>query len=78
MFDRKFFKIRPSKVTRTFGPGAIYDIQRDSVIILGLEFWKEDKFDSITDRLLLREIKKEDKFFEKVNKLVSVSSFKDS
>ena len=40
MKPKEIANIRPSQVTRTFGPGSIYDNQRDSVIIMGLDFWK--------------------------------------
>jgi hypothetical protein len=77
MFDKDFFKIRPSQVTRTFGPGSIYDNQRDSVIILGMDFWNPQKFENISDRLLIREIRKEQDYFKNVSSLVSVSSHVD-
>ena len=75
--DKERFFIRPSQVTRTFGPGSIYDNQRDSMIIMGLDFWKDEKFKSITDQILLQEIKKNNKGFDNVDRLVSVSSFED-
>ncbi len=71
------FFIRPSQVTRTFGPGSVYDNQRDSMLIMGLDFWKHEKFKSITDQILLQEIKKKNKGFDNVDRLVSVSSFED-
>ena len=67
--------IRPSQVTRTFGPGSIYDNQRDSVIIMGLDFWKREKFKIITDELLLQEIRRSK--FDTVEALVSTSSSED-
>lgn len=74
---KEHFFIRPSQVTRTFGPGSVYDNQVDSMIIMGLDFWKSEKFKSITDQILLQEIKKNNKGFDNVDRLVSVSSFKD-
>ena len=67
--------IRPSQVTRTFGPGSIYDNQRDSVIIMGLDFWKREKFKILTDELLLQEIRRSK--FDTVEMLVSTSSSED-
>ncbi len=73
--DKEHFHIRPSQVTRTFGPGAIYDNQRDSMIIMGLDYWDPEKFKSIRDEILLEEIKRNG--FVNVERLVSTSSFKD-
>ncbi len=67
--------IRPSQVTRTFGPGSIYDNQRDSVLIMGLNYWDPEKFKSIDDKILLQEIKK--RGFTTVKRLISTSSFVD-
>ena len=74
---KEHFFIRPSQVTRTFGPGSVYDNQRDSMMIMGLDDWKPEKFKSITDQILLQEIKKNNKAFDNVERLVSVSSFDD-
>ena len=68
------FQIRPSQVTRTFGPGSIYDNQQDSVVVMGLDYWKPDQFEPIPDLLLRLEI---GKIFRDVDTLVSVSSPKD-
>lgn len=74
MSDMDHFQIRPSQVTRTFGPGSIYDNQRDSMIIMGLDYWQSGRFRPVRDELLLREIgKKSD-----IDRLVSVSAPKDS
>ncbi|MDC0142240.1 DUF1998 domain-containing protein [Candidatus Nitrosopelagicus sp.] len=69
-------KIRPSQVTRTFGPGAIYDNERDSVIIMGLDSWDQEKFKKIVDPVLLMAITS-DNAFKEVDELVSTSSFMD-
>ena len=69
-------KIRPSQVTRTFGPGAIYDNERDSVIIMGLDSWDQEKFKKIVDPVLLMAITS-DNAFKEVDELVSTSSFTD-
>ena len=73
--EKEHFHIRPSQVTRTFGPGAIYDNQRDSMIIMGLDYWNPEKFKSIKDEILLQEIKRNG--FDGVERLISTSSFKD-
>jgi len=75
VFEKELFHIRPSQVTRTFGPGSVYDNQRDSMIIMGLDYWHPEKFKSITDKLLLQEIKRQG--FKSVDRLVSTSSFAD-
>jgi len=75
MLDKEHFHIRPSQVTRTFGPGSIYDNQRDSMIIMGLDYWHPEKFNSIRDEMLLQEIKRNG--FDGVERLVSTSSFKE-
>ena len=74
--DKEHFHIRPSQVTRTFGPGSIYDNQRDSMIIMGLEYWHPERFKSIRDEILLQEIKRSG--FKSVERLISTSSFKDN
>lgn len=74
--EKEQFHIRPSQVTRTFGPGAIYDNQHDSMIIMGLDSWHPKKFKSIRDEILLQEIKRNG--FVNVERLISTSSFKDS
>jgi len=71
--EKEHFNIRPSQVTRTFGPGSIYDNQRDSMIIMGLDYWHPEKFKSIRDEILLQEIKRQG--FKSVDRLVSTSSF---
>lgn len=76
MKDKEYFSIRPSQVARTFGPGSIYDNQKDSMIIMGLDYWQPEKFNSIRDEILLQEIKKNG--FDGVTQLISVSSFKES
>ena len=76
MAHAKNFNIRPSQVTRTFGPGSIYDNQSDSMIIMGLDSWQPDKFKGISDELLLQEIRRNK--FDSVEKLYSTSSFADA
>jgi len=75
VLDKERFYIRPSQVTRTFGPGSIYDNQRDSMIIMGLDYWQPEKFKSIKDQILLQEIRRDSKAFDSVERLVSTSSF---
>lgn len=50
--------IRPSQVTRTFGPGSIYDNQYDSMIVMGTDYWDEGKFKRLSDPILIQEIQK--------------------
>ena len=73
--EKEHFHIRPSQVTRTFGPGSVYDNQRDSMIIMGLDYWHPEKFKSIKDEILLQEIKRNG--FDSVERLISTSSFKE-
>ena len=73
--EKEHFHIRPSQVTRNFGPGSIYDNQRDSVIIMGLDYWDPERFKEIRDEMLLQEIKRDG--FDGVERLVSTSSFKE-
>ena len=73
MKQNEIGNIRPSQVTRTFGPGSIYDNQSDSMIIMGLDSWQPDKFKGISDELLLQEIRRNK--FDSVEKLYSTSSF---
>ena len=76
-FSKKEFSIRPSQVTRTFGPGSIYDNQEDSVIVMGLEYWTDkEKFKTIHDELLMMSIAT-NKRTANVDTLVSTSSFVD-
>lgn len=74
MIEQEHFKIRPSQVTRTFGPGAIYDNQRDSVIIMGLDAWVLEKFKIMRDEMLLLQIKRDG--LKKVEWIASTSAFK--
>ena len=36
------FTIRPTQLTNVFGPGAIYDNEEDSLIIMGLDSWESN------------------------------------
>ena len=45
--------IRPSQLISTFGPGALVNLEHDTVMILGLQFWPKDTI--------------EKKYFKKVN-----------
>ena len=57
-YDKTHFNIRPSQIIGSFGPGSIYDNQLDSIIIMGLDKWKPEKFKVERDEILLQEIKK--------------------
>ena len=67
-------KIRPSQVTRTFGPGSIYDDQHDSMLIMGLDSWKQEKFPPVREPLLLMGIREWG--LDGIDELVSVSVLK--
>ena len=73
--EKEHFHIRPSQVTRSFGPGSIYDNQRDSMLVMGLDHWYPERFKEIRDAMLLQEIKRN--AFDGVERLVSTSSFKE-
>ena len=52
MFDNnKIGEIRPNQLITTFGPGAIVDAVKDSVITLDLNYWKEKGKKIIDGRL---------------------------
>ena len=74
-YDETHFNIRPSQIIGSFGPGSIYDNQLDSMIIMGLDHWKPDKFKVERDEILLQEIKKDK--FSNLDSLYSMSSSKD-
>ena len=75
------FTIRPTQLTNVFGPGAIYDNEEDSLIIMGLDYWEtnisNDNFPIIAEELLLQQIKRDIKFFDNLESLVSVSTSKE-
>ena len=75
VLEKEHFHIRPSQVTRNFGPGSIYDNQRDSMLVMGLDHWDPTRFKEIRDEMLLHEIKRG--AFDGVERLVSTSSFKE-
>ena len=63
--DNFNFAIRPTQLTNVFGPGAIYDNEEDSLIIMGLDYWETNisngNFEIIAEELLLQQIKKDNK-----------------
>ena len=67
-------QIRPSQVTRTFGPGSIYDNEQDSVVVMGLDYWDPHKFKTIQDPVLIMSLANK---FPNVHDLVSTSSYDD-
>ena len=79
--DNFNFTIRPTQLTNVFGPGAIYDNEEDSLIIMGLDYWEtnisNDNFPIIAEELLLQQIKRDMKFFDNLESLVSVSTSKE-
>ncbi len=60
-----------------FGPGAIYDNLKDSVLVLGTDYWDPDKFDSISDPYLLSQVKRNSQYFDNLKSFVLVSSPSD-
>ena len=67
-------QIRPSQVTRTFGPGSIYDNEQDSMVVMGLDYWRPESFKIISDPVLLMSLAEN---FPNVHDLVSTSSYND-
>ena len=52
MFDNnKIGELRPNQLITTFGPDAIVDAVKDSVITLDLNYWKEKGKKIIDGRL---------------------------
>lgn len=62
----KFFvkpgKIRPSQLISTFGPGAIINTEKDSVIVKGIDFWANRDNYIKRNHLYLQKITKKSKF----------------
>lgn len=55
--------IRPSQLISTFGPGSIVNLEHDTVMILGLQFWPRDSnekkfFKKVTHPYLSRQLQK--------------------
>lgn len=52
--------IRPSQLITTFGPGSIIQTEHDSVLVLGIDFWKNPNEDAFIPKnhLLLQKITK--------------------
>lgn len=71
------WEIRPSQVVATFAPGAVYDNTKDSVMILGTDYWDPDGFEFISDPYLLSQIREKSKYLSKLKWFTSVSSPKD-
>ena len=67
-------QIRPSQVTRTFGPGSIYDNEQDSMIVMGLDKWNPSDFKNVSDPVLLMSLAEK---FPNVRSLISTSSYSD-
>ena len=49
--------IRPSQLVSTFGPGAIYDNLKDSLIIMGIDKWERRHFRPLRHETLLYHLK---------------------
>jgi len=50
--------IRPSQLTNVYGPGSLYDNLRDSVLILGSDYWDNRDFKTLSEPNLVNQIKK--------------------
>ena len=73
--DTTEWTVRPSQLIGVFGPGAIYDNLKDSMLILGTDYWDPDKFDRIEDPYLLSHIKRgAEGYLNRLKYFVSVSS----
>lgn len=68
------WEIRPSQTIATFAPGAVYDNTKDSVMILGTDYWDPGGFEPISDPYLLSQIRGKSKYLSKLKWFASVSS----
>jgi hypothetical protein len=64
--NEKYFvkpgKIRPSQLISTFGPGAIINTEKDSVIVKGIDFWANRDNYIKKNHIYLQKITKKSKF----------------
>jgi len=71
--NKKTFKespgsLRPSQLITTFGPGSIAQLEHDSVLIMGLEYWGNfDKFSKVLQHPYLESVLKVDRFLMPVS-----------
>lgn len=72
--DSMEWSIRPSQVIGVFGPGAIYDNLKDSMLILGTDFWDPKSFEHINDPHLLDYVRSGDRRLRSLKYFASVSS----
>lgn len=49
--------LRPSQIISTFGPGSIYDVLYDSILIMGIDFWNNSNYTVIVDERLIGHLK---------------------
>ena len=66
--------VRPSQLTGIFGPGSIYDNLKDSMLVLGTDYWDQCKFDKIREPHLLAHIRAGSRYLDRMRYFVSVSS----
>lgn len=68
--------LRPSQMISTFGPGAIYDNLKDSLLIMGTDRWRTQNCKRLNDETLLIYLKKNDnRKYSRLQKfLVPISS----
>ena len=76
-WDGREMKVRPSQLTNIFGPGSIYDNLEDSMLVLGTDYWDQDRFDEIREPHLLAHIKAGSRYLDRLRYFVSVSSPKE-
>ena len=67
--------VRPSQLIGVFGPGAIYDNLKDSMLILGTDYWDPNGFKQIEDPYLISHIKGSAKgYLSRLKYFISASS----
>jgi hypothetical protein len=54
--------LRPSQIITTFGPGSIYDVLSDSILIMAIDFWSDSNYREIEDERLIAHLKRFKKF----------------
>ena len=72
------WKLRPSQLIGTFGPGSIYDNLKDSILILGTDSWREQNCKRLQEESLLLYLKNSgNRMYSRLSKfLVPVSKGK--
>ena len=55
-------KIRPNQIITTFGPGSLVQTEYDSVLVMGIDFWKSRQMYVKKNHMYLEKITKKDHF----------------